>query len=132
MKLFLKDELTALARSGSIKSKIFFQEKTVRTATRISFALLLSVLAFLLFTWKKLPPEIPLFYSLPWGEEQLSSPFFLLILPLGSLFFGILNFLLAVFSFERQPISAKILVWATSSLILLEAIALVKIVFLII
>lgn len=29
----------------------------------------------LLFAWNKLPPEIPWFYSLPWGEEQLASKF---------------------------------------------------------
>lgn len=27
--------------------------------------------ALLLIFWKKLPPEMPWFYSLPWGEEQL-------------------------------------------------------------
>ncbi len=29
--------------------------------------------ALLLVFWKKLPPEMPWFYSLPWGEEQLIS-----------------------------------------------------------
>lgn len=27
----------------------------------------------------RLPPEIPLFYSKPWGREQLAKPFFLAI-----------------------------------------------------
>ena len=28
-----------------------------------------------IWVWgKNLPPQIPLFYSLPWGEEQLASP----------------------------------------------------------
>ncbi|KKU56845.1 hypothetical protein A3H89_05455 [Candidatus Amesbacteria bacterium RIFCSPLOWO2_02_FULL_48_11] len=27
--------------------------------------------------WKEIPPEVPLWYSRPWGEEQLTSPKFL-------------------------------------------------------
>jgi len=30
---------------------------------------------------KKLPPEVPLLYSRPWGESQLVKPYWLLILP---------------------------------------------------
>ena len=32
--------------------------------------------------WKEIPPVVPLFYSLPWGEEQLAGPIWL-TLPLG-------------------------------------------------
>lgn len=113
------------------KSENFWQEKTVRIATRISFAILLFILAFLLFTWQKLPPQVPLFYSLPWGEEQLASPSFLLILPFSCLCLGILNFFLAVFCLEQHSLAAKILVWVTTSLIFLASFTLVKIVFLI-
>jgi hypothetical protein len=119
-KLFPKDKFLS-----------FWQEKPVRIATRISFAILFFALGFLLLTWKSLPPRLPLFYSLPWGEEQLGKPIFLLILPLSSLFWGILNFSLAVFSFERQPLAAKILVWATTWLTFLATITLVKIILLI-
>jgi hypothetical protein len=30
-------------------------------------------LGALAWTWNRLPPEIPLLYSLPWGEQQLVS-----------------------------------------------------------
>lgn len=119
-RLFPKDKVTVL-----------WQEKTIRTATRISFAILFFALGFLLLTWKRLPPELPIFYSLPWGEEQLGNPAFLLILPIGSLLIGIVNFSLAVFSFERQPLAAKVLIWVTSSLTFLASLTLVKIIFLI-
>ena len=32
-----------------------------------------------LFLRDKLPPQIPLFYSRPWGEEQLATPSYLVI-----------------------------------------------------
>lgn len=119
-KLFPKDKISLLK-----------QEKTIRLATRIYFAILFFTFAFLVFTWKRLPPELPLFYSLPWGEEQLGKPSFLLILPIGSLLMGMVNFSLAVFSFERQPMLAKILVWATSLLTFLASLTLIKIILLI-
>lgn len=31
--------------------------------------------------WKNLPPEVPLLYSRPWGQDQLVSPYFLWGLP---------------------------------------------------
>lgn len=120
MKLFPKDKL-----------KIFWQEKTLRIGVRTAFAILFFALASLILSFENLPPEIPLFYSLPQGEEQLGKPLFLLILPLGCLLLGILNFFLAVFSFGRQPLSAKILIWVTALLIFSATITLVKIVFLI-
>lgn len=37
------------------------------------FAVLSVCGLFLLLLWKKIPPEIPWFYSLPWGENQLMT-----------------------------------------------------------
>lgn len=38
------------------------------------------------FIYTKFPPQIPLYYSLPWGEEQLTHPSILFLL-LGGGFF---------------------------------------------
>ena len=32
--------------------------------------------------WREIPPEVPLFYSMPWGQDQLVNPVWL-GLPLG-------------------------------------------------
>ncbi len=38
-------------------------------------------------SWFSLPPQVPLFYSRPWGEGQLAQPLFLLLpLVLGIIF----------------------------------------------
>lgn len=44
--------------------------------------------------WNRLPPEVPLFYSQPWGERILTQPIFILILPLIVLAFTSLNYFL--------------------------------------
>lgn len=55
------------------------------------FSILLEA-AIILFSFKKLPPQLPLFYSRPWGEQILASPLFLWILPAVILVFSVLNF----------------------------------------
>jgi len=38
--------------------------------------------------WVKLPPLVPLWYSRPWGEEQLANPAFLWVIPAAILVLG--------------------------------------------
>ena len=71
---------------------------------RINFTILffgiissLGQISLLLFSWNKLPPQVPIFYSRAWGEQMLASPFVLWILPVITIFSLILNFLLAIF-----------------------------------
>lgn len=46
----------------------------------------------LLFTARSLPPQIPLFYSRPWGEYQITDWWYILLLPLLMNFLYFLNF----------------------------------------
>ncbi len=62
----------------------------------ILFFIGISFLSLIIF-WNKLPPEVPLFYSLPWGEEQLGKPLNLLLLPFSSLVFYLLTTILVKF-----------------------------------
>lgn len=45
-------------------------------------------------SYRNLPPLIPLFYSRPWGEEQLINPLALYILPIGIVFWYLLAIIL--------------------------------------
>jgi len=53
--------------------------KAVLISIPFLFALLISL--FVILSAKILPPKLPLFYSLPWGENQLASREQLLIIP---------------------------------------------------
>lgn len=66
-----------------------------RLALAVYVFCVLSILAqssLILVSWGKLPPQIPLFYSRPWGEEMLTSPLSLWILPGLLLVLAIFNF----------------------------------------
>lgn len=120
LKSFIKDKLA-----------LFWQDKNHRVALRIFLLVLFFDLLVLAVKFRSLPPQLPLFYSLPWGEEELTSPVWLLFLPLLTLLLGILNFSLAVFYVQRKPLLAKILVWLTIWLNFLLGFSLIKIIFLI-
>ena len=70
------------------------------------------IIAFLIF-FRNLPPEIPWFYSLPWGEEILVNKFIfggglvVLLLVIG------VNFFIARRYEKSDKVVAKVIEWAT-------------------
>lgn len=72
----------------------FFNDK-FRLWSFTALAISILIQAGLIFlSWGKLPTQIPIFYSLPWGNDILAAPMFLWILPSATLAFGILDFLI--------------------------------------
>ena len=84
-------------------------EKTLRFF--IYFNLLLIFTGFLIFFlfYSSLPPQVPLFYSRPWGEEQLGESFWLMLLPGGSLLIFLFNNLMATHFVRQEKILAEAL-----------------------
>jgi hypothetical protein len=66
--------------------------------------------AVFVWKWKRLPPELPLFYSLPRGEDQLGSPSLLFIFPGISLVMYLVNLLFASVLYTTNKTAAKLLV----------------------
>jgi len=75
-----------------------------------SLSLLISLAqALILFSiWRFLPPQVPLFYSQPWGNSQLVNPVYLILLPSISLGLLIINLFLSLSFFKKdlfEPLS---------------------------
>lgn len=98
---------------------------------RTSFVLVFLTLIALIILWSKLPPVIPFFYSLPWGEEQLAQSSTLVFFLLGSLLLFCLNTILSLFLEHVAPFIAKVLFIGTIGLCLMSVYTVVKILFLI-
>ena len=88
-------------------------------------------LAVIFWRFRLLPPEVPLWYSKPWGSEQLANPLWLFVLPLGSLAIYLLNILLSVYITADLLIFTQILSLTSLTVSLLAFITLVKIIFLV-
>jgi hypothetical protein len=60
----------------------FWQEKINGIIFRWTVVLIIFQIIYLIFVLNILPPQIPLYYSLPWGESRLTSFTSLFLLPL--------------------------------------------------
>jgi hypothetical protein len=81
--------------------------------------------------WGRLPSEVPLWYSRPWGEEQLASPFWLLLLPLGGVLIYFVNRVISAYMSARYLIFTQILFLSSLLVNILSLVTLVKILFLV-
>ncbi|MEK7165766.1 MAG: hypothetical protein AAB874_03095 [Patescibacteria group bacterium] len=69
-----------------LRLQAFINESAVLWCLRINAFTTLVTGAVMIWSWQRLPPLVPLFYSLPWGEEQLAPPYFLTLLLLIQVF----------------------------------------------
>ncbi len=103
----------------------------------IFYALLISILGILLqialsgFQFLNLPPVIPLFNSLSWGQERLIHKIFLFGVPLFLLLILILNLSWAAKLYKKNALLSRVLVFNVLLGVFLSCIALVQIFFLV-
>lgn len=100
--------------------------------TRIFYlSILISVLTIVLtiFVRGSLPPEIPLFYGLPEGEERLAQPTLLLLPSAVSLFLTIVNTVIILNI--KNELMQKSLVLASFALTIFSFVTTVKIILLV-
>ena len=84
----------------------------------------------LLFFFRNLPPQVPLFYSIPWGVKQLVPWWYLGILFLAGFGLLILSLTISLLMQRKEGLLARIVMaGGTLGVILLSATA-VKIIFL--
>lgn len=80
--------------------------------------------------FKRLPPSVPFYYSLPWGEEQLARPSDLFMIPFAVMVIFLLNFILSILLLKRDYFLVQILMWSSCLIALGGLITLTKIIFL--
>lgn len=123
---FVSNIIQSLSNLGQ-----FWQEKTNGHILR--WNLLFIGLQVSLLAWKftSLPPQVPLYYSLPWGESQLTSASSLFLLPTFSIVSLFIDNLFAVSFFKNQPLLSRLLTIIALIVSFLFTITLFQIVFLI-
>lgn len=96
----------------------------------LAFSLIaLSLGIFLIgFSWSRLPPEVPLYFSRPWGQEQLAPKFQIIILPALSLGIFLSHLVTATRLFTSNLPLVRILIGTSSVLILVLILSLFQII----
>lgn len=111
---------------------IKIKDRVIKISFQLAGFFLLAQLIVLIIFWQQLPPQVPLFYSRPWGQEQLVSPWGLSTLPLASLAIILANLVIASFiPLEEKPLG-QLLIAMTAVFSFLCLFTLLKIIFLVI
>lgn len=97
----------------------------------IFIACLIGISTLLLWgvEYQNLPSEIPLFFSLPWGDAQLINPKQFTVLPAIILLFILINSILIMSLHPSQWVLKRIISAATAMVALLITITAFRIVF---
>lgn len=109
-----------------------FGHQTLKKFIYLAFFLIGIDFIALGICWFKLPPQIPLFYSKPWGEQQLIKKDYIFILPLCGLICNLINLRLASILFKKEFLLSQILIWTSVAVSALASITLFKILIIII
>lgn len=94
------------------------------------FSFVLMIIVFLIKV-NNLPPQIPLFYSLPWGENQLAETWMIFIIPILMILFIFINNFLEKKFFLNNNLIKKIFYYLNLLIIISFTYIYLKIIFLI-
>ena len=106
-------------------------DKLIVYALLGAFIVLTFGFAVLLVKANDLPSLVPLYYSLPWGEERLVHAPMLAILPGSALLLLAFNLLWMAFFYEKEPLLSKLLAVTSGLIAFLSTYTLIRIIFLI-
>lgn len=88
----------------------FWQESINSRIFRWNIILIIFQFAYSWYKFNDLPPEIPLYYSRPWGAEQLANSSSIFLLPILSITVLIINNLFAVLLLRSNSLLSRLLV----------------------
>lgn len=63
----------------------------------------------LVWYWRRLPPAVPVWYSMPWGSDRLAPPWFLLLPVAASAVIYVANSVLVARTANAYPMFVRIL-----------------------
>jgi len=123
---FFNSVIQPLARLGH-----FWQEKANSSIFRWNLFFIILQISVLVWRFTNLPSQVPLYYSLPWGEIQLASASALFLLPTFSLVILLINNLFYISLATTNTLLSRLLIFASLAVSFFFLVTLVKIVYLI-
>ena len=111
------------------QNRSFFSKVPFAGFVLASFIINIIIIILVFVLGNFLPPEVPLFYGLPEGQDQLVSTYYLAMPALVSLIITIINLILS--SVVESDLSKKALILVSLVITLFSTITTIKIVFLV-
>src|SRR6266513_1206634 len=114
-----------------ISNKVL-HDKITKWGLILSFVFSLFGIAYILVVYFSLPPLLPLFNQMPWGEKRLGIKFAIFLPVIVSLVFLSLNFLIMGRIYEKVPLLSRILSITTLLISILAFIFVIRTIYLLI
>lgn len=106
----------------------FWQNKTYSLFFRWNIFIISLQFTYLFWMFPKLPDQIPLYFSEPWGESWIASTSLIFILPSFSIIVIFLNSLIAMSIHHQWPLLAKLLMSFSLIFAILSSVSLYQII----
>ncbi len=103
-------------------------KKNILRAMLISIITALAQIVVIIFSFSQLPPQVPLFYSRPWGKSQLADPLYLFLLPGLSILVLIINSIISAVYVDYEEFYSYCLSWVSTIFSIFSLITLIKII----
>src|SRR3989344_6758289 len=113
------------------RSEVIWHDNVSGGALRVTLVLLALQVGLLLWWWRQLPPEVPLFYGRPWGAAQLAGATSLWLLPLLAGGIAVINGFLGGLLYSKDKLAARMLLVVTALSSALSSFSLVRILLLV-
>lgn len=102
-------------------------DRITKIVFMLSAVIYILTLGYFLYNRKLLPPELPIFYSKPWGQERLAPSDAIWIPVLIGMILLIINGFLSLKIFSKEKFLQKILAWTNLATTTLISVTLIKI-----
>jgi len=124
---FLQNIFNPIANLGQ-----FWQRSFNGKSFRWNLVFISIQLTIIIWQFGNLPQQVPLYYSLPWGELQLVSTSALFLVPTLSIVLFLINHLFAIGLSKKNPLLSQLLIYTSLLVSFFFLVTLVKIIFLVV
>jgi len=112
------------------KFSIILSDQFARISLLLSMLFVIPLILIILATFSNLPPLIPFFNSMPWGEQRLAPSWVTITLPFLLLVILSTNIFISLLVYKRYVLIARIALFICFLFLLLGLLAYLQILFL--
>ena len=110
--------------------KLLLSDQFIKISLALSFLFVIPLIILIIFSHSSLPPLIPFFNSMPWGQERLYYSKIAIFLPALLVFVFALNIFQAVAVYKKYVIISRIVLFNCFLFLLLSLLSYLQILFL--
>lgn len=106
-------------------------DKTTNIGFSITIILIATIFIFILFYYRSLPPFVPVFNQLPWGEKRLGITLTIFIPIIVALLIFIVNLITSALIYRKIPLVSRLLAGTSLLITILTSLFVIRTIILI-